>query len=111
MAYIDEKRLGQITRHARERIGSGRLMGMSAAVCGPDGHIYTFVEGDAARTGEKLTEKSLSAFKAQGINKAALLVFKRNEIGNAFWEKQGFTLREDVNYRNIALTELVRIDT
>ena len=32
-------------------------------------------------------------------------------IGNAFWEKQGFILREDINYRNTALRELVRIDT
>ena len=28
-----------------------------------------------------------------------------------FWEKQGFILREDINYRNIGLRELVRIDT
>ena len=81
---------------------------------GRRGYVYHMcVREDCRRQGigAKLTEKSLSAFKAQGINKAALLVFKRNEIGNAFWEKQGFTLREDVNYRNIALTELVRIDT
>ena len=26
-------------------------------------------------------------------------------------EKQGFILREDINYRNVALRELVRIDT
>ena len=32
-------------------------------------------------------------------------------IGNAFWEKQGFILREDINYRNTTLRELVRIDT
>jgi hypothetical protein len=30
--------------------------------------------------------------------------------GNAFWESQGFTLREDLNYRNKALAELIRID-
>lgn len=81
---------------------------------GRRGYVYHMcVREDCRRQGigACLTEKCLSAFKAQGINKVALLVFKRNEIGNAFWEKQGFTLREDVNYRNIALTELVRIDT
>lgn len=46
-----------------------------------------------------------------GIAKAALLVFKRNEAGNAFWESQGFELREDVTYRNRALKKLTRIDT
>ena len=34
-----------------------------------------------------------------------------NNIDDSNWEKQGFILREDVNYRNIGLRELVRIDT
>ena len=58
-----------------------------------------------------LLEHALSALKAEGINKVALLVFNRNEAGNAFWEAQGFTARTDVTYRNKALAELVRIDT
>ena len=61
--------------------------------------------------GEQLVARGLEALKAEGINKAALLVFRRNEAGNAFWEKQGFTVREDVAYRNKALAELIRIDT
>ena len=39
------------------------------------------------------------------------LMFNRNEAGNAFWEKNGFTSREDLVYRNKALVEMVRIDT
>ena len=58
-----------------------------------------------------LLDRALSALKAEGINKAALLVFNRNEAGNGFWESQGFTARHDVTYRNKALAELVRIDT
>ena len=58
-----------------------------------------------------LLDHALSALKAEGINKAALLVFNHNEAGNAFWEKQGFTARDDVTYRNKVLTEMVRIDT
>ena len=58
-----------------------------------------------------LLEHALSALKAEGINKVALLVFNRNEAGNAFWEAKGFTARTDVTYRNKALAELVRIDT
>ena len=61
--------------------------------------------------GEALVRRSLEALKAKGINKVALLVFCYNEAGNAFWEKQGFTVREDVAYRNRTLAELVRIDT
>jgi hypothetical protein len=46
-----------------------------------------------------------------GINKVALVVFSKNEKGNAFWEKLGFAARDDLVYRNKTLTEMVRIDT
>ena len=59
----------------------------------------------------KLVEASMDALKANGINKVALVVFDRNKYGNAFWEKVGFTVREDLVYRNKAIAELVRIDT
>ena len=58
-----------------------------------------------------LLESALAALKNEGINKVALLVFNRNETGNAFWERQGFTKRDDVSYRNKSLTEMIRIDT
>ena len=58
-----------------------------------------------------LLENALSALKAEGINKVALLVFNYNKAGNSFWESRGFTVRNDVTYRNKALTEMVRIDT
>ena len=58
-----------------------------------------------------LVKLALEALKAEGINKVALLVFNYNEAGNTFWEKQGFTARNDVTYRNKVLTEMVRIDT
>ena len=58
-----------------------------------------------------LLDQALAALKSEGINKTALVLFKRNETGNAFWEKQGFTDRDDLRYKNKALTEMVRIDT
>jgi len=61
--------------------------------------------------GTKLVDTCLEALKKEGISKVALLVFKYNEAGNGFWEACGFTVREDLNYRNLALRELVRIDT
>ena len=61
--------------------------------------------------GTALLNRCLEALKDEGIHKVALLVFRRNEIGNAFWEKNGFTVRNDVAYRNRALSELFRIDT
>lgn len=62
-------------------------------------------------TGRALVEAALAALKCQGISKVALVVFARNEAGNAFWEKMGFSAREDLTYRNMALRRLVRHDT
>ena len=61
--------------------------------------------------GRALVEHALSALKNEGITKVNLVAFTRNENGNAFWEKMGFTARPDLTYRNRALTELKRIDT
>ena len=58
-----------------------------------------------------LRDAALSALRAEGIHKVALVAFKYNEAGNAFWEKMGFAVREDLNYRNRALSEMKRIDT
>lgn len=58
-----------------------------------------------------LVHAALDALRKNGIHKVALVVFAHNAGGNAFWEKQGFTVREDLTYRNLALTEMVRIDT
>lgn len=58
-----------------------------------------------------LLQHACDALKHEGISKVALVVFKTNEGGNGFWKKQGFHIREDLNYRNKALVDLVRIDT
>ena len=81
---------------------------------GRRGYIYHMCVGETYRRqglGTRLVSRCLEALKAEGINKVALLVFGYNEAGNAFWEKQGFLKRDDVNYRNRELTRLVRIDT
>lgn len=58
-----------------------------------------------------LVENAMEALEKEGINKAALVVFERNELGNGFWEKIGFTKRDDLVYRNKNIKDLVRIDT
>lgn len=81
---------------------------------GRRGYIYhTAVSPAHRRQGiaVRLVETAMDALKSQGINKVALVIFARNESGNAFWEKIGFTRREDIVYRNKAMTEMVRIDT
>lgn len=81
---------------------------------GRRGYIYhTAVHPDYRKQGiaANLTEYVEKAMEKLEINKVALVVFDRNDIGNAFWEKQGFTIREDLIYRNKELTDIIRIDT
>ena len=74
---------------------------------------HTAVSPEHRRRGiaKRLAEAALNALKGFGISKVALLVFERNKEGNEFWEKLGFTAREDVVYRNKELMDIIRIDT
>lgn len=81
---------------------------------GRRGYIYhTAVHPDYRHNGiaTRLVNKAMSALKTIGINKAALVVFEKNTAGNAFWKKIGFTVRDDLVYRNLSLTDIIRIDT
>lgn len=61
--------------------------------------------------GSALVERAMAALEAEGIHKVALVVYSANETGNTFWERRGFTRREDLVYRNKSITDLSRIDT
>ncbi len=89
---------------------------VGAILCGHDGRRgiiqHACVSPDCRRMGigKKLVDLALEALKKEGINKVLLVAFKKNDAGNAFWESQGFTVRDDLNYRNKALGKMVRID-
>lgn len=95
-------------------VENGVLAG--AILCGHDGRRgyiqHMSVSPLYRRRGiaHKLVARALAALKAEGINKAALVAFKENALGNAFWEAEGFSLREDLNYRNLALADMIRLD-
>ncbi|MEA4863578.1 MAG: GNAT family N-acetyltransferase [Victivallaceae bacterium] len=86
----------------------GRLAG--AIMAGHDGRrgfIYHTAVGREFRRsgiGSALVEAALRALEAEGIGKAALVVFESNRSGNDFWESSGFTARPDLTYRNRVLT-------
>lgn len=80
---------------------------------GRRGFIYhTAVKAEYRRKGIgiKLVDSAMAALEKEGINKVALVVFDKNISGNAFWENLGFTVREDLVYRNKNIHELERID-
>ncbi|MBP5294740.1 MAG: GNAT family N-acetyltransferase [Lachnospiraceae bacterium] len=81
---------------------------------GRRGTIYHLaVREDLRRRGiaSRLLEEALTALRAEGIRKVFLVAFRNNQEGNAFWESQGFPLREDLSYRDKVLMEMLRIDT
>ena len=75
---------------------------------GRRGYIYHAMVHEKHRgkgIGTDLVETACKALKNEGINKAALVVFAANNIGNDFWQKNGFTKRDDLLYRNISLND------
>ena len=92
----------------------GELVGV--IMSGHDGR-RGFIHHTTVRTeyrgkgiGKKLVNSALTALEKEGIHKVALVVFEKNISGNLFWEKLGFTMRDDLVYRNKNIHELKRID-
>lgn len=56
-------------------------------------------------------QKTIEELKQIRITKVALVAFAQNEVGNRFWEKQGFSRRTYLVYRNKALVEMKPFDT
>ena len=70
---------------------------------GRRGFLYHVAVSEKYRkkgTGTHLVELAMKALEKEGIDKVALVVFDDNKMGNEFWEKQGFTVRNDLVYRN-----------
>ena len=93
---------------------NGEIIGV--IMSGPDGR-RGFIHHTAVKTeyrgkgiGKKLVDSALTALEAEGIHKAALVAFEKNITGNLFWEKIGFTVRDDLVYRNKNIHEFKRID-
>lgn len=93
---------------------NGELVGI--IMSGHDGR-RGFIHHTAVKTeyrgrgiGKKLVDSALAALETEGIHKVALVTFEKNISGNIFWEKAGFTVRNDLVYRNKNIHELKRID-
>lgn len=70
---------------------------------GRRGYIYHTAVLPAYRNqglAKRLVDCAMSALEKEGINKVALVAFKKNTLGNGFWENIGFIERDDLTYRN-----------
>ena len=82
--------------------------GILAGHDGRRGYIYHAIvvpEHQGKGIGKQLADAVCEALKAEGINRAGMLVFAGNHQGNAFWESQGWQTRPDITYRNKSLNE------
>lgn len=93
----------------------GQIIG--SIIAGHDGRrgyvSHTVVKEEYQRRGigKALVTAMMEAMKTEGIHKVALVVFERNKKGNSFWEKEEFTTRSDIIYRNKCIDEMIRYDT
>lgn len=80
-------------------------------LCGHDGRrgclYHVCVREDCRRNGigKAMVVRCMNALKAEEINKVSLIAFTVNDIGNAFWNRIGWTRREDLNYYDFTLNE------
>ena len=84
---------------------------VGAILCGHDGRrgcLYHVCVRKGYRrhgVGKAMVVACMEALRKEEINKVTLIAFTKNDIGNAFWNKIGWTEREDLNYYDFTLNE------
>ena len=63
-------------------------------------HLMVKPEHRKNGIGKKLLENVEKGLKKEGIKKVYLTTFKENEIGNRFWENNGYEIRDFIIYRS-----------
>ena len=72
-------------------------------------HLCVNPEYQGMGVGRMLVEAMENGLKAEGIQKIFVLVFSDNEKGNGFWQKMGYSIRTDLNYRNKSLNSEIPV--
>ena len=113
MRSIDDSREGVarfLARNPRSSVVAeegGQIVG--AILCGHDGRrgcLYHVCVSSTYRRrgiGTAMVVFAMEALKKEKISKVSLIAFTENDIGNAFWNKIGWTRREDLNYYDFVL--------
>ena len=90
-------------------VADGKIVG--AILCGHDGRrgcLYHVCVRKGYRrhgVGKAMVVACMEALRKEEINKVTLIAFTKNDIGNVFWNKIGWTEREDLNYYDFTLNE------
>lgn len=82
---------------------------VGAILCGHDGrrgcmyHVCVDPDYRMRGIGKEMVVFAMEALKKEHISKISLIAFTENDIGNAFWNKIGWTHRLDLNYYDFVL--------
>ena len=82
-------------------VEDSRVVG--AILCGHDGrrgclyHVCVHEDYRKQGIGQKMVEACLAALKREHVNKVNLIAFKKNDIGNHFWQGMGWTFRDQIH--------------
>jgi len=87
----------------------GEIIG--TILCGHDGrnacfyHVCVKAEHRRKGIGKAMAVTAMRKLQEEKINKVSLVAYKKNEVGNQFWHKAGWSLREDLNTYDFVLNE------
>lgn len=113
MRSIDDSREGIrrfLIRNPRSSVvavADGKIVG--AILCGHDGrrgcmyHVCVHEDYRMRGIGKAMVVFAMEELKKEGISKISLIAFTENDVGNAFWNRIGWTKREDLNYYDFVL--------
>ena len=112
---IDDSREG-VARFLRRNpdtsvvaVADGKVVG--AILCGHDGrrgclyHVCVREEYRMHGIGKAMVVACMKALQEEQITNVSLIAFTRNDIGNAFWNRIGWTERKDLNYYDFILNK------
>ncbi|MCI7491596.1 MAG: GNAT family N-acetyltransferase [Lachnobacterium sp.] len=90
-------------------VSDDRIVG--AILCGHDGrrgclyHVCVHEDYRKHGIGKSMAVACMRALQTEHINKVNIIAFKSNELGNHFWQEEGWTFRDDLNYYDFTLNE------
>ena len=112
---IDDSRVG-VERFLKRNptpsvvaIEDGKVVG--SILCGHDGppgclyHVRLHRDYRMRGIGKAKVVFAMNALKEERISKVSLIAFTQNDIGNAFWNRIGWTQRLDLNYYDFVLNK------
>lgn len=100
--FLDRNPLMSSVALAEERL-------IGAVLAGHDGrrgflyHLAVHPQFRGGGVARALVERAVSAFRAAGITKFHVMVFRHNAVGEAFWTHLGWRRRDDINVHTLVM--------